>query len=69
MAGQLITASLLKKAGVAVPLITKIAATFQKEDIWKIEWTSPNYARKQISILWGFLEWEAERGERKTFIM
>lgn len=66
---EYITSEKFKKAGISIPVFSKIKDFLSPEETITIEWLSPNYSAKEITILWGLLQLRTEKGEKKTFIV
>ncbi len=66
---EYITSEKFKKAGISIPVFSKIKDFLSPEETITIEWFSPNYSAKEITILWGLLQLKTEKGEKKTFIL
>jgi hypothetical protein len=66
-----ITAKLMHDKGIKVriPFFTRVADLFRPEEEIKVEWTSPDYSKTNVSLFWGLISWESEKGERKTFVI
>lgn len=66
---EYITSDKFKNAGISIPVFSKIKDFFGAEETITVEWRSPDYISKEVTILWGLLQVTTEKGERRTFIV
>lgn len=66
---EYITSDKFKNAGISIPVFSKIKDFFGPEETITVEWLSPDYTSKEITILWGLFQLKTEKGEKRTFIV
>lgn len=67
---EYITPEKFKKTGISVPLLYRFRDLLSSnEQTVRIEWVSPDYVLKKVTILWGLLEFQTEKGEKKIFVI
>jgi hypothetical protein len=67
---EYITPDKFRKAGISIPVLSRIKdLLIGTEETITVEWLSPDYTSKEMTILWGLFQLKTEKGEKRTFIV